>query len=41
MPLRVTFSHADRLVMVVAKGDVFPTDIDGHVELVDRNDARV
>lgn len=40
MPVRVTFSHADRLVTVVAEGDIFPDDIHQHLSMVDRNDTR-
>ena len=40
MPVRVTFSHAERLATVVAEGDIFPDDIQRHLELVDRDNTR-
>lgn len=40
MPVRVTFSHTERLATVVAEGDIFPDDIQRHLELVDRDNTR-
>jgi hypothetical protein len=40
MPVRVTFSHVERLATVVAEGDIFPDDIQRHLELVDRDNTR-